>query len=467
MCGICGVFCKEEEENILNSTSKIIHNILFELQHRGQDAAGIAVSLFGKNGIKYYKGKGYVSEVFKSKKTFFGIRDNGSPLDKLIGNVGIGHVRYGTFGSDKIAHPFVHKNLALVCNSNIVNYNKIKEEFKLKSKCDSEGITQLLQTFFEEEGIIDGIKEFSEIAEGSYSMNIIYKGNLIALRDPLGFMPLYFGKIGNYNVFASESVALDHFNGTLIGDVNPGEIYINDENFTYAKSRRHYHCMFQYIYHAMPESIIDGVCVYEARERLGRKLARDFPPEGDVDYVMCIPDSSRPAAQAYAEELGIPYKEYLIKNKYIGRTFIMPKMEMRNLAVNMKFNIVKEKVRNKKIVLVDDSIVRGTTIREIVKMFKKLNTEVHLRITCPPIISFCPYGIDMSTREELIAYNKEIDEIREFIGADSLEYQKLSSLEEAIGLNDLCVSCLTGKYPTKYAQKLTKFSGSIRYYECL
>ena len=443
MCGVVGVYCEDKE-----LTAKITYYALYSLQHRGQESAGIAVA--SEEGIKLKKGMGLVTEVLSDVN--------------FKGNYAIGHVRYSTTGESKLenAQPllinFKKGQLAIGHNGNLVNHAQLRAMLKNEGRIfhtdsDTEVIAQLLSIFLmKKDDIIESLKLLQEKLIGSFSLTILYNDTLIGYRDALGFRPLCVGETEFGFVIASESCALDVIGAKNIRDVKPGEaVIIRDGDIEFvriAKSNRIARCVFEYIYFARPDSVIDGVSVYNARYKMGKILARESPV--DADIVSPIPDSGVIAALGYSYELNIPYLEALIKNKYVGRSFIMPKQELRELYVNMKLNVVKENVRGKRVVLVDDSIVRGTTSKRIVSMVKKAGAkEVHFRVSSPPIISPCYFGIDMSTREELIASHRCVKEICQILGADSLAYLSIEGLLKAVGFSrkELCLACLTGKYP--------------------
>ncbi|HIP34670.1 MAG TPA: amidophosphoribosyltransferase [Methanothermococcus okinawensis] len=451
MCGIFGAYSFSGEDVV-----KKIYYGLYALQHRGQEGAGIAVSN-GKN-IYSYKGLGLVSEVF-SKEV----------INSLRGQVGIGHVRYSTTGGTFVENcqPFIVNstlgNLAIAHNGDILNSHILREELEKQghiftSSTDSEVIAHLLVKELLRTGdIIRSIEEVSKKIVGAYSLVILYNNSLIAVRDPYGFKPLCIGRDEKDNYYiSSESCGLDVINGELIRDVSPGEIIIINRNgietYRIEENPGGSTCMFEYVYFARPDSIIDGISVYNVRRRLGKVLAKEEPCEGDL--VSPVPDSGVTSAIGYSEELGIPYYEALIKNRYVGRTFILPSQEERDLAVRLKLNPVKPIIEGKRVILIDDSIVRGTTSKRIVNIVRKAGAkEVHLRVGSPRIISPCYYGIDMPTKEELIASSKSLEEIRRYINVDSLGYLSVQGLIRGIGREDLCLACVTGRYPTDVSCK--------------
>ncbi|HIQ38710.1 MAG TPA: amidophosphoribosyltransferase [Methanothermococcus okinawensis] len=451
MCGIFGAYSFSGEDIV-----KKIYYGLYALQHRGQEGAGIAVSN-GKS-IYSYKGLGLVSEVF-SKEV----------INSLRGQVGIGHVRYSTTGGTFVENcqPFIVNstlgNLAIAHNGDILNSHILREELEkhghiFTSSTDSEVIAHLLVKELLRTGdIIRSIEEVSKKIVGAYSLVILYNNSLIAVRDPYGFKPLCIGRDERDNYYiSSESCGLDVINGEFIRDISPGEVVIINRNgietYRIGEDPGGSTCMFEYVYFARPDSIIDGISVYNVRRRLGKILAKEEPCEGDI--VSPVPDSGVTSAIGYSEELGIPYYEALIKNRYVGRTFILPSQEERDLAVRLKLNPVKSIIEGKRVILIDDSIVRGTTSKRIVNIVRKAGAkEVHLRVGSPRIISPCYYGIDMPTKEELIASSKSLEEIRRYINVDSLGYLSVQGLIKGIGREDLCLACVTGEYPTDVSCK--------------
>jgi len=445
MCGIVGVYCNEE-----SLTSKVAYFTLYSLQHRGQESAGIAVA--DGSTIELHRGMGLVTEVF-----------NESILAKLKGRCAIGHVRYSTTGESKLenAQPILVKSkagyLAVGHNGNLVNYPQLRAMLENEGRIfvtnsDTEVIAQLLSSFLMKFDLIEALELLHEKLIGSFSLTILFNDTLIGFRDALGFRPLCIGETDFGYVIASETCALDAIGAENVRDIKPGEAVIiqnGDVEFVkVAESERLARCVFEYIYFARPDSVIDGVSVYKARHRMGKILARESPVEADL--VSPVPDSGTTAAIGFSEESGLPYLEVLIKNRYVGRTFIMPEQKLRELSVQLKMNVVKENVVGKRVVLVDDSIVRGTTSRKIVNMVRKAGAkEVHFRVGSPPIIAPCYFGIDMSTREELIASSRSIEEIREVLNTDSLAYLSLDGLLKAVGFNrwELCLACLTARYP--------------------
>jgi len=425
------------------------------LQHRGQDAAGVAV--FNENSHFIKKSKGLINDIFES-----------NVVENVQGNLGIGHTRYPTAGtdSDNETQPFLanasHK-IATAHNGNLTNYEEIKQLLLKKgifldSSSDAEIINKILAYEIEtKQSYFEAIETLMGRIEGSYSV-VAAVGNksIIAFRDPNGFRPLVIGEKEGEICVASESVVFQTLGFKRIKDVQPGEAVVIDKNLNITskiiKQTKRAHCMFEWVYFARPESFIDDRSVYNARLKLGELLARDWKKE--IDVVIPVPDTARAAAIKFAEVLGIKYREGLVKNRYLGRTFIMPTQKKRENAVRVKLNPIKAVVNGKRVAVIDDSIVRGTTSKKIIKLLRNAGAkEVHFISTCPPIKYPCHYGIDMPTKEELIANNQEIEEIRNYIDADSLTYQKIENIIEATKKIDLCMACLNGKYPLSISDK--------------
>lgn len=441
-CGVFGIYSKKG-----TNVAPLVYRALIALQHRGQDAAGFAVSN-GKEIISR-KGMGMVDQIFK-------------PEDLTVeGHIGIGHTRYPTTGICRPCdvQPTVYEGIATVHNGHIANYDDLKKEFEKTgyqylSNVDSEPISYLLHQAGDVE---KGVETAMAKLQGSYSDCIIHHGRLLIFRDPHAIRPLVWGEDENFICFASETVALDinsiPYKGVVRGGerVIVGETKIDRRQVLGEKPR---HCMFEYAYFARPDSVLNDVGVYEARRRLGRILAKEAPVKADV--VVAVPDTSRPAAASYAAELNLPCEEGLIKNRYIGRTFIMPSQEKRTGAVKLKLNPLKNVIDGKRVVLVDDSIVRGTTLKEIVALVRSVGArEVHIRIPCPPVKAPCFYGVDIPTYKELIANRKTVEEIRKYLNADSLHYISIDGLKDALKLS-LCTGCLNEDYPTKYVKELAE-----------
>jgi amidophosphoribosyltransferase len=447
----CGVF------GISNPRHDVVGNIycgLMSLQHRGQEAAGISTIKNGK--ITSRRVWGLVSQNLKPK------------LWRLAGHVGIGHVRYSTTGTSILANaqPMTDSSFAFAHNGNLSNYMHIRRKmenqgFRFRANSDAEIILKLFRRCHDRCGdYVEAFKEMSRHIEGGYSLVMLTrKRELIAARDPLGLRPLCKG--GGYGsiAFASESVALDSNNMELVGDVKPGTIAVASEGgceeHRYAPCQRKAYCMFEYVYFSRVDSIIEGRSVYDVRFNLGVNLAKTSDVKPDV--VIPVPDTSRTAAEGYSSCTGAPVAEGLIKNRYVHRTFIMPRQKERDAAMKLKLNPLKSVIAGKEVLIIDDSIVRGTTSKAIVQMIRKAGAKkVHMMSTCPPIISPCFYGIDIATYNELIAARMRVEDIRMKIEADTLNYQTLGGLIGAIGLpkEDLCMGCLRTEYPTTYAQRI-------------
>ena len=452
-CGIVGIHSEDTSKNV----SSFVYYCLYALQHRGQESAGIATFNPDK-GLNYYCGMGLITDVFKDYE-----------INNLKGNVSIGHVRYSTTGQSKLenSQPFVTDFddgfIAMAHNGDIVNSNElrnelIKEGYEFKSDTDSEVICYMLKKehYDNNKDIIDAIEVVSKKLVGSYALVILVNGDLYGVRGPMGIKPLAVAKRGDDFILASETVAFDVVNAKYIRDIVPGEIVYFENNeikshmLEIADESNLSHCMFEYVYFARPDSTIDGINVYQTRLNIGRELHKLYPIDADV--VIPVPDSSIPAAIGYSRASGIPYGEGLIKNRYVGRTFIMPTQEERELAVRLKLNPINEAIKGKKIILIDDSIVRGTTSKQLLDLVKEAEpAEIHFLVGCPPVIAPCFYGVAMATKKELIAANYSIEEIKDQLQIDTLGYITLESLIDAIGMpeEDLCLGCLNEKYPTE------------------
>lgn len=455
-CGILGIYSL--------SGAPVAHDIylgLMNLQHRGQDSTGTAVS-DGKN-LSVLRGLGLVPQVLDE-----------AAIASLSGFAGIGHVRYPTIGAGgkEDAQPFSMKaggkEFALAQNGNTANYGRVKKQMEAAgtafcSTCDAELlITAFCEAYEEKKDPFYAVGELMKKMDGGYSIVMLSSdGDLIAFRDPQAIRPLCWGRNEDLIVFASESVALDIIGCALKGDLAPGEAVVVSKGEIKRKivagGQSPRHCMFEYVYFARPDSKMDGKWIYEVRHRLGQMLAKSSPVKADI--IVPVPDTARSAASGYSEASGIPVAEGLIKNRYIPRTFIMPNQKKRQEAVRLKLNPVRHVVEGKRIILMDDSIVRGTTMGPIVKLIRDAGAkEIHLRITCPPIIGPCFYGIDIPTYKELIATKKSVEEIRKAIGADSLCYQSVDDLVSALGRkkSELCLGCITEDYPTSFGQEIAK-----------
>jgi len=456
----CGIFAIASVANV----SIDIFYALRVLQHRGQESAGIAVY---NNGIKAIKGMGLAHQALKT-----------DDVNNLKGQLGIGHVRYSTVGSSNLenAQPIVvstnYGDIALAHNGEIVNAEKIMDELKKKgwafiTSSDSEIAVRLLANDIANTGDpVRSLKNLMSMLQGSYSMTIIIDNRVFAIRDPLGFRPLCVGRTKSGFAAASESVVFDTLGGEFIRDVEPGEIVEmlpgEIRSIKTGLSKGKAHCMFEWVYIARADSCIDGKLVYEVRTRIGQRLAKEQPVDADV--VVPIPDSGRSHAIGYSEESGIRYSEGLMKNRYVERTFIMPEQSDRVTNVMLKLNPLKSVIKDKRVVLVDDSIVRGNTIRQIVQIVRNAGAkEVHVRIGSPPIRAPCFFGIDMKTREQFAATGRTVEEIGKMITADSLGYISVEGLVDAIGhpANDLCLGCLTEEYPMSVAGEKVRYQKKL------
>ncbi len=442
-CGVVGVYSNKPE-----IVSQLAYYGLFSLQHRGQESAGIAVKCGG--GIEYHKGIGLVAEVFDDKI-----------LNNLIGGMATGHVRYSTTGDSLIqnAQPLVVKyrkgSIALSHNGNLTNTEALREMLEdngvvFQTSTDTEVIANLLARNYKGD-MVKAVKNIMEIIKGAFAFVVMTEKELIGIRDPFGLRPLCIGKREDGYLFASESCAITAMGGTFIRDVEPGEIVVvNEEGITSIASDRFVRrksCIFEYIYFARPDSNIDGINVYQTRFNSGIELAKESPVEADL--VFSVPDSGTPAAIGYAQELGIPYGLGLIKNRYAKRTFIEPNQALRDEGVKIKLSVLKEIVKDKRIVMIDDSIVRGTTSKRIVQKVREAGAkEVHVRIASPPVKYSCFFGIDTPFRRYLIGASKTEKEIEQFLEADSLQYLSPCGLLRATGQkNGFCMACLDGDYP--------------------
>jgi amidophosphoribosyltransferase len=447
-CGVFGIYRPETDDSL----GRTIYYGLYALQHRGQESAGIAVT--SGEGIEYYKEMGLVSEVFSEEK-----------VDKLSGNLGIGHVRYSTSESNTLinAQPLVvrYKNgfLAVAHNGNLINAPELRSELEesgaaFQTEIDSEVVAFLLAREHTA-NIIDAVKKCAKKIKGSYALVIMTEDTLIGMRDPNGIRPLCLGRQNGSYILASESCALDTIDAKFVRDIEPGEIVIiNKDGIKSIKANgqkcRSSLCVFEFVYFARPDSTIDGSNIHMARWKAGKILAQEHPVEADL--VIGVPDSGTVSALGYAEASKIPFGIGLIKNRYVGRTFIKATQSSRIIGVKIKLNAIKEVVRGKRLVMVDDSIVRGTTSGLIVNVLKEAGAkEVHVRVSSPPIIHSCYFGIDTSTRKELIGAQRKIEEIRQHIGADSLGYLSLDGLVNATGLSSerFCSGCFSGTYPVE------------------
>lgn len=430
---------------------------LYALQHRGQESAGIAVS--DSENLLVYKELGLVSQVF-----------NEATLSTLQGDLGIGHVRYSTTGSTtwENAQPIFktdgEQSIALGHNGNLVNTGELAREIGWQSAATSD--TDLVATMMAHEMNGGGLEEAAlrvlPRIRGAFCFVMMDERTIYGVRGPYGLRPLSIGKLPNGFVLASETSALDIVGATFIRDVEPGEMVMIDDrglrSVRYAESPRSALCIFEYVYLARADSRLRDRSVYEVRRELGRRLAQEQP--ADADLVIPVPDTGHAAAQGYAEESGIAYGEGLHKNRYVGRTFIQPSQSLRERGVKLKLNPMPDAIRGKRLAVVDDSIIRGTTTRQLIQALREAGAaEVHTRITCPPTKWPCFYGIDMSTRQELVASDLSVEQIREFVGADSLGYLSLEGMVAATGSekDSFCRACFDGEYPIPIPEDAGKF----------
>ena len=450
----CGVFGMYDFDG--GDVASTIYYGLFALQHRGQESCGIAVSETNgpKGKVTSYKGMGLVNEVFT--------QDN---LEPMHGDIGVGHVRYSTAGAStrENAQPlvlnYVKGTLALAHNGNLINAMELRKDLEytgaiFQTTIDSEVIAyHIARERLNSNSVEEAVGRACQKIKGAFALVVMSPRKLVGARDPYGFKPLCIGKRDNAYILASETCALDTIGAEYVRDVLPGEIVtitpeggIQSDLSLALPKENEARCIFEYIYFARPDSHIDGVSVYASRIKAGRFLAMDSPV--DADLVVGVPESGNAAALGYSLQSGIPYGTAFVKNGYVGRTFIKPKQSSRESSVRVKLNVLKEAVDGKRIIMIDDSIVRGTTSDRIVKMLRDAGaTEVHVRISSPPFLWPCYFGTDIPEREQLIAYNRSIEDIRKIIGADSLGYLGVERLEEMVGGLSICKGCFTGTYP--------------------
>lgn len=445
-CGVFGIYGHPEAANLT-------YLGLYALQHRGQESCGIVSS--DGNSLHAHKRMGLVADVFSNQKIF----------EKLPGSSAIGHVRYSTAGAsaEKNVQPitvdYSRGSIAVAHNGNLVNANLLKAELEaygsiFQTAMDTEIIIHLL-AISRTHSLVERIGDALNRVKGAYSLLFLTESRMIAVRDPNGFRPLCLGKLGDAWVVASESCALDLIEATFVREVEPGEMLVFTKDgqmqslFPFKKIEPT-PCIFEFVYFARPDSNIFGKNVYQVRKELGRQLAREY--QVDADVVIAVPDSGVPAAMGYAEQAGIPFELGLIRNHYVGRTFIEPAQSIRHFGVKIKLNPVRELLEGKRVVVIDDSIVRGTTSRKIVKMVRNAGAkEVHMRVSSPPTSHPCFYGIDTPNRKELISSSHTLDEIRRYITADSLGYLSEEGLVQATGLkHSFCTACFTGEYPINF-----------------
>jgi amidophosphoribosyltransferase len=457
-CGVFGIYGHPQ-------AARVVHHGLIALQHRGQESAGIVVS-DGKN-LSIQKGMGLVSEVFDTPAT----------LDRLAGHIAIGHVRYSTTGSSVLANaqPLLVNSrtggLALAHNGNLVDADPIRARLEeegaiFTSTVDTEVLAHLIVRA-RKETIEESVAHAINQVHGGYALLILTRDKLIGIRDPHGIRPLQLGRLGDAWMLASESCAFDTVGAEFIREIAPGEMVTISAGGTLRsqqaiKSEKARPCMFEFIYFARPDSNIEGVNMHAVRKEMGRQLAREAPCEADI--VIGVPDSSISAATGFAEESGIPYELGLIKNRYIARTFILPSQMKREAALKLKLNPLRKVIEGKRVVLVDDSIVRGTTSKHLVSLLREAGArEVHMRISSPPYRHACHYGIDTTQVKDLVAKGREVEQIRDWIGADSLAYLSVEGMVKAVGVpmdtgRGFCLACFTGDYPVPVLENVDKFS---------
>jgi len=446
-CGVVGVQLADGDAALPT------YYALYALQHRGQEGAGIVTH----DGFQQHseKGLGLVAEVFDEED-----------MEHMPGRSAIGHLRYPTAGEidERSCHPYTvtskRGSLALGHNGTLVNTDDIREEFEerghtFSTTSDTEVMVHELAANLVDYNFLEAIEKTVGRIRGAFSLTIMHDDTVVGVRDPLGVRPLCIGKTEDGYMIASESVAIDVLGGDLVRDVKPGEVVVLKNDGTGFESYQLFdvrpaHCFFEYVYFSRPDSEIDGRLVYDARREMGRLLYENHGV--DTDIVSPVPDSGRAFASGYAEQGELEYAESLMKNRYVGRTFIMPTQEARETAVRLKLNTVKSNIEGKSVTLIDDSIVRGTTSSQLVEFLRENGAEeVHFRVGSPPIVAPCYLGIDMATRDELMASDKTVEEIRDAIGADSLEYLTPDEIGEALDMErgDMCTGCVTGSYPVE------------------
>jgi amidophosphoribosyltransferase len=443
-CGIFGIYSNNPDFDAAGMT----YLGLYALQHRGQESAGMVIS--DGDHLTIHKNMGLVSNVF-----------NQDILERLKGRVGIGHVRYSTTGSSLLANaqPLMARCskgiLAVAHNGNLVNTEELRLKLEMdgsvfQSTTDTEVIMSLIARH-SKETLVEAIIKAVKVLEGSFSLVLMTKDTLIGLRDPYGIRPMCMGELPDAYILSSENCAFSSIGARFIRDIKPGELVVIDQegikSRQFSASSQHALCVFEYIYLARPDSVIDGYNVHLARKAMGRELTKQFNAEADV--VIPVPDTGISTAIGFSEASGIPYDVGLIKNIYVGRTFIQPHQNLRDLGVRIKLNPVENVIKNKRVIIIDDTIVRGTTSGKIIRLLREAGAkEVHMCVSAPPITHPCYYGIDTSVRRELIASFQSVEEIRKYIGADSLTYLTLDGLYRAVPRgNDLCIACFNGNYP--------------------
>ena len=458
-CGVVGVYLP-----MGGDAASVAFFALYALQHRGQESAGIA-SGDGRT-LRNFTGMGLVSQVFRQED-----------LDRLPGHLAIGHTRYSTTGSSHImnAQPFVSRGpaleLALSHNGNVINALELRDRLRqwgvvCATGSDSEVVAHLL-AWAPGETWAERIDYLMRSLQGAYSIVVGTKDTLLGVRDPLGIRPLCIGRYGGGWAIASESCALDQIGAQFLRELDPGEtVVVHRDGITSIPSsvpvERSAHCIFEHIYFARPDSILEGQLAYRSRMRMGARLAQEHPV--DADLVIAVPDTANAAAIGFARELGIPYSEGLVKNRYVGRTFIQPDQRFRELGVRNKFNPMPEVLGGKRVAVVDDSIVRGTTTPHIVSLLRRAGAaEVHMRVCAPPIMHPCYFGVDMPRKSELLADGRSVEEVRRFIGADSLGYLSIEAVHDVVNDSSgprkgFCDACFTGRYPVSVQLQLDKLA---------
>ncbi|MCL2890853.1 MAG: amidophosphoribosyltransferase [Methanomassiliicoccaceae archaeon] len=458
-CGVIGAYRTDD-------VAADIHKALRIIQHRGQDGAGISV--FNGEKVSTLKGPGLVTDALKA-----------SELKDLKGRCGIGHVRYPSASNraernnEPIEIEMTHGVIALAHNGAITNYQELKKKYldsgwSFSTDSDSELISRIIAKYLlQNNDPVKAIRATMTEIEGAYSLTILYNNRVFGVRDPYGFRPLCLGRLDGGHILASESAVIDMLKGKFVKDISPGEIIeITAESFKSYPAPTHCpsaHCMFEWIYFARPDSIIDGEEVYEVRRNVGEILFEESPV--DVDLVMPVPDSGRAHALGFSIASKIRYEEGFMKNRFVERTFILPDQKQREATVAIKLNPIRSTVSGKRVLIVDDSIVRGTTLSKLIKLLRAAGAkEVHVRIGCPPVIAPCYYGVDMKSRDQFIALKYNTEEIREQMGADSLKYISIPGLVKAVGLqeSDLCLACVSNKYPTKIAGEAYRMQSTLK-----
>ncbi|MCJ2164964.1 MULTISPECIES: amidophosphoribosyltransferase [unclassified Pseudodesulfovibrio] len=451
-CGLFGIYGNKE-------AARMTYFGLYAQQHRGQESAGIVT--WDGDKIREQKGMGLVADVFNERHL----------SKELKGSIAMGHIRYSTTGASLIrnAQPFLVRHgdlrLAVAHNGNLVNTYELRSELEangsiFQTTMDTEVFAHLIIKYLHEsETIEEAIGKACNRVRGAYSMLILANDKMIAVKDPNGFRPLALGRLGDKYVFASETCAFDLIEAEYLRPLTPGEmVVIHDNKMTnhqFATAEKCSKCIFELIYFARPDSHVFGDVVYERRKAMGAQLAREAPV--DADMVMPFPDSGNYAAVGYSQESGLPLELAMIRNHYVGRTFIQPSQDMRDFSVRVKLNPVKSMIKGKRILIVEDSIVRGTTICARVKKLRELGArEIHLRVSCPPIKFPCFYGIDFSSKGELIAANHSVEDIARFIGLDSLHYLTIPGLVDSVTQNEWCLACFDGNYPVPLSDRVGK-----------